>query len=175
MGIDYNKLTEGQLEEFVEFIDWHMIPDHWITEEVKRKFKDIPELQVRIWFEELLGSLVAKVDEDRFPGRVFFFRGEEVYMRIIEGNLIEKNFLFCSFKKIWLSFWNRTKLGDDEIKNFIKNVVNVWLNRKRKLLIPFSNEERYFIEMDPEPESFPDEENSIVENYFKQEHENRIR
>ncbi len=52
--IEYNSLTEEQIEELVEDIDWIQVPRYLITENIKKKFKDVKPLKVRIFLEDLV-------------------------------------------------------------------------------------------------------------------------
>lgn len=61
MKIDYNTLTEDQLEEWVEFVEWSMVPFHLITPRVIRNFSPVfKELRARIWFEEFVNKCERK-------------------------------------------------------------------------------------------------------------------
>lgn len=119
--IDHNSLTEDQLEEWVEFIDWSLVPSSLLTENIKKKFHSFPGLQLRIWFEDLFGSLEIKIDREEYPNRVFFFKGEEIYMELDEkdGNLS------CSYKNIWSFFYDKIGRNHNETQRYIKNVVEM--------------------------------------------------
>lgn len=52
--IDYMNLTEEQIEEMVEEIDWTRVPIELITENIKEKFKDVKLLRFRVFLEDLM-------------------------------------------------------------------------------------------------------------------------
>ncbi len=124
MEIDYDTLTAEQIEEHVEFIDWSLIPSKLITVEIKEKFKSIPQLKARVWFENLLSQMVIRVDPDAFPDRIFYFIGEEYQMEFYFKN----KELYCSYERICAVFINDLKIKAtvEEIKLFIKNVVELY-------------------------------------------------
>lgn len=135
MKIDYNTFTEEQLEEWIEFVDWSMVPYHLLTENIRRKFHSVPGLQVRLWFEELLNSLEVKINEERYPNRVFFFKENEWYM---DWRKSSKS-LWCSYDRIWSVFENKIGRNYDEIQRFIKNVVEMHFKFKEVTLVSVSD------------------------------------
>ncbi len=96
MNIDYNTLTIEQIEEKVEFIDWSLMPSHLITEDVKKSFGSMPQLNARLWFEDLLSKMVIKEDPKEFPNIVFFFIEDKYYM-----DSYKSRDLWCSYDRIW--------------------------------------------------------------------------
>lgn len=133
MKIDYKNFTEEQLEEWVEFIDWSLVPSHLLNEEVRTQFKDIKGLQVRIWFEDLLASLEIKVDKEKYPDSIFFFLEDKWYMELDQriGDL------WCSYELMWSFIEKKIKYPTWEVQRFIKNIVdNYFKNLKVNPLIP---------------------------------------
>ncbi len=130
MNIDYDILTPEQLEEYAEFIDWSTIPSKLITEEIKTKFKSIPQLSARIWFDDLLSKMVVKKDQQAYPDRIYFFIGEEWYMDL---NLTNGD-VWCSEERMWLIIRGKTGYSYVETKSFTKNVLEQYF--KVKDIIP---------------------------------------
>lgn len=100
MGIDYENITPEQVEENIEFIDWVIIPDHLITNEIKDKFSSFPALKARMWFKEILNSLEIKIDEKEYPNNIYFFSGEKC---IVDYNIKNGDF-WISDQYIWSVF-----------------------------------------------------------------------
>lgn len=124
MKIDHNTLTEDQLEEFVEFIDWSLVSSSLLTEEVKRKFKDITELQVRLWFEELLNSMEIKMDRKKFPYSIFFFKEGEWYMELDTKN----GNLWGSNERIWSTLRRKTGASIEKMLTLIVEEMKRYFN-----------------------------------------------
>ncbi len=142
MNINYDTLTIEQLEEHVEFVDWSMVPFHLFTEDIKKSFGSISQLQTRLWFDNLLSQMVIKEDQKRFPDRIFFFIGDECPM-----NLGLKNWsLWCSHDAIWSIL--EKKFGNNyiDVQTFIKNVVQQYF--KNKEVIPVSDGDEQFIKVE---------------------------
>ncbi len=119
MIINYDTLTQEQIEEYAEFIDWSTIPSRFLTEEIKNKFNSIPQLNARIWLDNLFSQMIIKMDLKEYPNRIFFFIGDTRYM-----NLSTKNGqLWCSEDRIWFVLQRRTGYNHDQTQLFIKNVV----------------------------------------------------
>lgn len=148
MKIDYNTLTEEQLVEFVEFIDWSTVPSCLLNEKVTNRFSPVFKgLQVRMWLEELVASFVIKVDEKAYPNCVFFLKEEEVYM-VLDGKTGE---LHCSYDRVWSVIKNEFGLNhNDKIKRYIKNVM-----------------EMHFKNMEVTPLTYSDISIKSVEMHFK--------
>ncbi len=125
MEIDYNTLTREQLEEYVEFIDWSLVSSNLLTEEVKVKFTSIPQLQARIWIEELLLKMVMKKDKDD-QDDIFFYLKEIKYIHIN----FSMDYLWCKADEIWYVL--KTKLNCDYIvaSAFISNVLEQYIKNK---------------------------------------------
>lgn len=89
----YKNLTSDKLEEYIEFVEWPLVPIHLITEEFKIKFSSFKEVVAIFWFKELLTSLDRKEFEDVF----FFYKGEKCYMTYD----VDSEFLWCLNEEIW--------------------------------------------------------------------------
>jgi len=59
MKIDYTTLTVEKLEEYVEFVDWSLVPRKLITKDIQEKFSDLKELQARIILKELVDRIIS--------------------------------------------------------------------------------------------------------------------
>ncbi len=126
MKINYNKLTTEQLEEHVEFIDWSLVPSHLITDDVKKLFGSMPQLNARLWFEDLISKMVIKEDKKRYPDYIFFFIGEEYYM----DYYLKSKRLHCSFELIWLFLESKVGYDHEDVRLFIKNIVKLYFKKK---------------------------------------------
>ncbi len=119
--INYRTLTIEELEEYAEFVDWSMVPCSLLTNEVKTKFKSIPQLNARLWFEDLVSKMTIKEDQRKYPYRFFFFIDYNYFMDLNLRN----GELWCSNQNIWILFL-KNKIKDktfSEIKLFIKNIM----------------------------------------------------
>ncbi len=119
MTINYKTLTVEQIEEHVEFIDWSMVPSYLITDELKTIFKSIPQLQARIWFEDLMSQMVIKEDQVKFQNRIYFFIKDKWCMEYVKST----NCLYCSYYRVWLLLTKKYNFNQLEFKNFIHNLV----------------------------------------------------
>lgn len=136
MEINYTTLTEEQIEELVEFINWSRVPSHFITENVRRKFSPIFKgLQIRIWFEDLLSSFQIKVDRRIYPDSIFFFIEGELYMELD----IKTGDLWCSYDNMWSVFESKFDCKYDKIQLFIKNVVEMYIKDMEVTPIKYNN------------------------------------
>ncbi len=149
MTINYDTLTTEQIEEYAEFIDWSTIPSRFLIEEIKDKFGSIPQLNARIWFDELFLKMVVKVDQKQYAGWIFFFIDGVRYMNLrpIDGQL------WCSEERIWSVIKNKIRYDHEETRLFIKKVM-----------------EQHFknIEVEPVKMNFNDEvSHSFLKEHFK--------
>lgn len=119
----YNTLTEDQLEEWVEFIDWSMAPYRLLVDDIRKKFKDIPKLQVRLWFEETLRSLRVKVHKGKYSNTIVFSKGLSSLMDLD----LDSGVLWCSYRKIWEPLENKKGRNYGETQSFIKNILEMYL------------------------------------------------
>lgn len=115
---EYKNLTEDQIEEWLEIIDWSIIPSYLITESLKKKFQSFPDLQLRIWFEEILDSIEIH-NEASFSDPVSLKKDGNLYMEFDKN----KENLWCSYDYVWVNF-NKV-FGDNIFKfaRFIKNIL----------------------------------------------------
>lgn len=159
MNIDYNTLSEDQLEEFVEFIDWSLVPSHLLTEDIKKRFSFIFKgLQVRLWLEELLFSFEAKIDEEKYPGTIFFFKKDKWYMDLdLDLMNRKKGKIWCSRERIWTTLGEKISCDPNERKRFIKNIMASFFKSIEIISVD------YFII-----------NRTLVEEHFKIEHENSL-
>lgn len=131
MGIEYDKLTADQLEEWAELIDWSMVPSHLLTPRMAKNFSPVfNDLKARIWLEELLNSLELKIYELKYPHLLSFSKEGNLYMELD----ITTGELWCSSTRMWSVFEEKFYYEYDEIQKFIKNVVESrFKNMKIKL------------------------------------------
>ncbi len=161
MNLDYKNLTEDQLEEFVEFVDWSMVPTHLITKEIVNKFSCFNGLLARMWFEDVISKLNIKEDKKRFPNTIFFFLNGES----------KKGYLWCSLEKIWSIFNKKYKFFYPGTQNFIKNTMESYLKNKEVIPTyePWSDEllvEEHFKLKEITPKKGPQSLFTITEAYF---------
>lgn len=115
MKIEYDKLTEEQLEEFVEFIDWTLVPTYLLTEEIEKKFSCFPQAKARIWFERFYSELRIL----KSGNHMFFFQGREMVMDL---NL-EDGVLFCDNHRMWQNIFSLFFKTHDQY-NFDERIIN---------------------------------------------------
>lgn len=125
----YENITSEQIEENVEFIDWLMVPEYLITEEIKTKFSSINTLRAMIWFKDVLNHIEFKKDVEKYTETsLFLFLGRELYMCFDEEN----NRLFCIEERICKVLkdeygYDYTK-DEEEIKRLVKFLVEQKFN-----------------------------------------------
>lgn len=83
----YLSPTAEQIEEYIEFIDWSLMPINRIPKETKEKFSWLNSLGMIIWLQDILSSCDVLENKTEFPNRVFFFRNDKLYAEFtkIEG------------------------------------------------------------------------------------------
>lgn len=126
MKISHDNLTKDQLEEWVEFIDWSKIPSRLLTEDIRKKFKDLSGLQVRMYLEDFLNSLEVKIDKRKYPDYIFFFRKGKwcIYFDKTNGTV------GCSEEHMWTIIGSKLKYRLDQIREFIQNVLEQYIQNK---------------------------------------------
>ncbi len=135
MIIDYNTLTAEELEKYVEFIDWSMVPPYLITKEIRTKFNSIPQLQARLHLEDLFSKMENKQDQEKYPDCIFFFIEEDCYMELT----LKNGNLWCSFEKIWFDIKEKTGYDFEGIELFIKNIFHFYFKFKYRDVNPKQN------------------------------------
>ncbi len=125
--IDYNTLTEEQLEEHVEFINWSLVPPHLLTKNIRQIFKSVPQMNAKIWFEDLMSKMEIREDQERFPNIVFYFVADEWNMLFSSKNTS----LWGSSKFIGQIFIERFNFEKDEARLFFKNEVEHFFKIKK--------------------------------------------
>ncbi len=123
MNINYDTLTLEELEEHVESIDWFHVPSHLITEEIKKKFISIKQLNAIIWLNDLFSKMVIKEDQKEFPDELFFFIGDKWYMNLE----LKTGNLWCSKNNFWFVFGGKFHYNYTETSKFLKNIMELHL------------------------------------------------
>lgn len=110
----YENLTAAELEENIEFIDWLLVPDNLLTDELANKFSCFLDLRPFIWFKLLLKSLEIKISEEKFPNEIFLFKGKTCYL-----NYNKENMELWISEEIWRILNNDYKFSYIKIQQFI--------------------------------------------------------
>lgn len=128
-NIDYEKLTEEQLEEMVEDIDWSQVPGKILTPYIKEQFGELPEAKARIWFEDLFKLFQTKTDYEKYDHVLFFFIGDKYHMELDKTTY--ELFLHPEFYyKICELIYGRRPLFGKETKvmeRFIRNIMEQYI------------------------------------------------
>ncbi len=121
MTIDYDTLTAEDLEEYVEFIDWTLVSPKLITDEVKKSFGSMPQLNFRIWFEDFMINMDIKEDQGSFSNEYFFF-SKDIFCMELD---LEDRFLWIT-NRMWVIIRNKfNKYYYQEIEKNIKNLLTI--------------------------------------------------
>jgi len=100
-----------------------------------------PEKTKEQRFFELLNGMQLKFDFEKYRDRLFFFRGDEVWL---EYNLKDK-YLWVSPKK-WEVFEDEYNMENNEIQTLIKGIVEQHFNLKGVTPSPKYSEDPYLVE-----------------------------
>lgn len=126
-------------------------------------------------FQEVSSGLIRRVDFDRWPSSIFFFKGEKW---MFEYDIIS-GYLYCRYREVWeyLSSSNNTKYGDTQL--FIKNVVEEHFKGKEvtprfRISIFFSQVEEHFKGKDVTPTYGKPGGSLLVEEHFTQNNSEQI-
>lgn len=149
--IDYDILTEDQIEELIEEIDWTRIPIYLITENIKEKFKDVKLLRFRVFLEDLMqrGKFQNRCMYTDFEGverevvnkdNVFFVIDNKVMFSVeLEYGKVHEVLLLLN--SMLLEFSKELHITDDEIVNFAAAILFEFINT-----IFFFNEGNLYID-----------------------------
>ncbi len=74
-----------------------------------------PERRVK----ELCQNLTIKIDEDRFPNRIFWFRGDELIFDYDK----KSGYFNCNYSLVWSVFESEFELNYHQIRKLIKGKV----------------------------------------------------
>jgi hypothetical protein len=77
-------------------------------------------------FNEIWSGLSTRMDFDRFPNFLFFFKGD---ICNFELNL-KTDILWCSYRHVWNIFYDKYSMEYGEIQEFIKRMVEQHLNKE---------------------------------------------
>lgn len=117
--LDYNNLTDEQIEEFVEFLDWSRVPSRFITNDVKKYFGSFPELNLRIWFEDILSKLQPLSGYEEFISGVCY---QDILTKnfLAEFNFIKNKIYFCNKNVL-------SKINENHKSNYTSNTVEKYI------------------------------------------------
>ena len=78
---------------------------------------DKPEITPKQRLLEILNGCEIKIDKEKYPDSVFFFKSGECYFEI------EKQYLWCSYMDVWSVFEKEFSLNYNQIQALIKDAV----------------------------------------------------
>jgi len=78
---------------------------------------DKPETTAKQRLLELLNGCEIKIDKEKYPDSVFFFKNEGYYFEI------EKKYLWCVYECVWKIFEIEFSMNYGQIQALIKDVV----------------------------------------------------
>ncbi len=84
--------TAEQIEEYIEFIDWSLMPINRIPKETKEKFSDVKQLQLIIWMQEIFDTYEIKENKITFPDSLFFFKDRICYIELDKKGIIRLSY-----------------------------------------------------------------------------------
>ncbi len=70
-------------------------------------------------FKELFQNLAIKIDEDRYPNTIFWFRGDNVIFDYDK----KSGYFYCNYMLVWSVFESEFGLNYDQISKLIKGRV----------------------------------------------------
>lgn len=127
-------------------------------EKIKKLKEEISVLEIKLENEkqnpkkyllELLGNeLAVKIDIEKFPNSVFYFKGDNLLLELEKSSDII--YLWCSYIKIWNPISNKFSLEFPEIQQLIKETV-----------------EEHFKMRGVTPKFLTDTTDKMVEEHFK--------
>ncbi len=166
--IDYNTLTEEQLEEYAEFVDWSLVPVHLLTEDINKLFDFFPHLKIRLWFEDLLSKMDIKEDQEKYPNELFFFVGNDWFMDLS----LKSGDLWFSDYYIWSVFEKKHGFSYSETQMFIKNVIemhfkNMTVTPLMRCVVGLSLIEKHFKNKEVTPTKDSSQFSLEIEMHFK--------
>lgn len=89
---------------------------------------DKPEITKEQRFLEILNGCEIKIDKEKYPDSVFFFKNGECYFEI------QKSIIWCKYKYVWSIFETEFLMDYTDIQSFIKGQVEEHF--KCKVLTP---------------------------------------
>ena len=101
-----------------------------------------PERRVK----ELYQNLTIKIDEDKFPNRIFWIRNDKVIFEYHK----KSGYFYCNYGLVWSVFESEFGLNYDQISELIKGRM-----------------EEHFKLKDVTPDERPEVGSSTVEEHFK--------
>lgn len=119
----YVNMNEAQLEEYIEFVDWTIVPKDLLTEKLVNKFPSIIDLRARIWFEQLLNSMTERTSRE-YPDKFFFFKEGKYCMDLN----VSKNTLIYSDSEVYLNFLNKFGFNEYKASIFVKAIAKRYFN-----------------------------------------------
>ncbi len=119
-------------------------------------------------FKELCQNLTIKIDEDKFPNRIFWFRGDEVIFDYDKKD----GYFYCNYGLVWLVFESEFGLNYDQTSKLIKGRVEEHSKLKDVtptgyLIAPEVEVEEHFKLKDVTPTWISKSSLSLVEEHFK--------
>lgn len=97
---------------------------------------DKPEITAKQILLELINGCEIKIDKEKYPDSVFFFKNGEYYFEI------EKQYLWCRYNYVWGVFISEFKMSYADIQSLIKTTVEEHF--KCKGLTPYSYSKTLF-------------------------------
>jgi hypothetical protein len=97
--------------------------------ELRKKAAEVLDPE-KVW-DGIINGLTVKIDREKYPNSVFFFKGNKVFFEL------EKSTLWCRHNEVWLII-SQAIAGDYyATKAFITNKVEEYFNLKG--VTPYSN------------------------------------
>ncbi len=120
MGIDYDNITDDQIEELAEFIDWSMISPELVSDGIRKRFSCFPEARLNFWFDKLFSNTISALNPLDYPKSIYFIRNESVFLEID----IEKLDVWHSNDRVCDLVSSTYMKSNDKMVVFLKNIVN---------------------------------------------------
>ena len=85
--------------------------------ELKAQIAELEKITPEERFLELIDGMTVKIDKDKYPDSIFFFKGDKCYLEL------ENSRLWVRYAEIWQVFEVEFGMSYDEVQSFIKSQV----------------------------------------------------
>lgn len=118
----YDNTTIEQIEEYIEFVDWSLVPLNLITEEFILKFSDIKIVKIIVWMQDILYSCEIKHDQMPFINTTLLLRDEKCYVEI--NNNSDKLKVTIAHKEVLLAIEENFRIGITiDMVGIVRNII----------------------------------------------------
>jgi len=85
--------------------------------ELKAQISELEKITPEERFLDLIDGMTVKIDKDKYPDSIFFFKGDKCYLEL------EKSRLWVTYDEVWQVFEVEYGMAYGEIQAFIRDQV----------------------------------------------------